>query len=370
VDAEHPLDPCAWRDVGEFVSGLAEDGPLTAVIHPSDEMFRYERAIPYRSREAAAIGYFASGLQILQTVREIVEWRFGGFAGVRSLLDFASGYGRVTRYLVRALSPERITVAEIDSSAVEFQRSVFGVGGFVSSADPERFALDRDFDAILAASFFSHLPERSFERWLRGLCAGVAPGGVLIFSVHGMDLLPDGGSPSPIVFRPVSETDRLDPAEYGTSYVTAEFVRAAVSRSAGAGDRLLAFPRGLAGLQDLYVLLRPPLPESGGLRVSRCPLGTCDGSRIENGIVFLEGWVEGAPDEPAPDVRLVLRSTVAAHLPAESAGPASRRRWSFTFPLSAVAPDDVVRVEARSSRGLTSLLAIGSTRPYLPASPL
>jgi hypothetical protein len=191
-----------------------------------------------------------------------------------------------------------------------------------------------------------------------------------------MDLVADGGCSSSIVYHPMSETDRLDSAEYGTSYVTPEFVRETAPRAAGAGDRVLAFSRGLGGLQDLYVMLRPPLPDSGALRLSRCPLGTCDGSRIANGVVFLEGWVEGgAPGEPSPDVRLFLRESIAANSSAEAApaaapGPASRRRWSFAFPLPAVAPDDVVRVEARSSRGLASMLVIGSTRPYLPAPPL
>jgi SAM-dependent methyltransferase len=372
VEGERLLEPCVWRDVGAYVRRFADErGALCSRIHPADEMYRYERSIPYRSREAAAIGYFATGHQIFRTVREIAEWRFGRFAGVRSFLDFASGYGRLTRFLVRDLPPERITVAEIDPAAVRFQQSVLGVNGLVSGADPEALRFPRLFDMVFAASFFSHLPSLSFGPWLRRLHAAVSPGGLLVFSVHDMHLLPDAETDerAGIVFRPTSETERLDPETYGTSYVTPAFVREAANQAGLDGDRLLAFSRGLCGLQDLFVLLRPPSPDRPDLQVSPCPRGTCDVSRIQDGVVSLEGWVEGGAGERPPDVRLHLREVLAASLPGDAAaGSGSRRRWSFAFPLTAVEPDDVVRVEAESARGLTSILAVGSMRPYLPAA--
>ena len=141
------LQPCAWKDVAAFVGRLGEEGgPLLTEVHPSDEMYLYERSIPYRSREAAAIGYFATGRQIFRTLREIVAWRFGGFDRVGAFLDFASGYGRVTRFLVRAMDPARISVAEVDAAAVRFQERTFGVRGVVSQADPERLPLEQSFD--------------------------------------------------------------------------------------------------------------------------------------------------------------------------------------------------------------------------------
>lgn len=375
ADSEGLVDPCVWPDVAAYLRGLGEErGPVWSRIHPSDEMYLYERSIPFRSREAAAIGYFATGHQIHQTVREIVEWRFGGFTAVRGFLDFASGYGRLTRFLVGALPAPRVTVAEIDSSAVRFQEDAFGVAGLVSHADPGRLRLSASFDVVFAASFFSHLPASSFEPWLRRLRSARSSEGVLLFSVHGMHLLPEteaDASGEGIVFRPVSETARLDGAEYGTSYVTEEFVRGAVARAGGGRDRLFAFPRGLCGLQDLYVLLAPPGINLPDPHPSRCPFGTSDASRIEDGVVTVEGWAQGDLDERPPDVRLYLRDALWAHLPGEpSAAAGSRRRWSFSFPLSAVDPDGVVRVEAQSARGASSLLVVGSTRPYLPAPPL
>ena len=366
---EAPFDPRGWPQVSAYLRGFdAAGGPrLSTRIHPADEMYRFELMAPHRTREAAAILYFATGRQIFQAVEEIVGWRFQGLSGVRSLLDFASGYGRSTRFLLRALAPEKVTVAEIDPGAVRFQQETFGVCGVVSGTDPESLRLEGPFDVVVASSFFSHLPAARFEAWMARLHALVAPGGVLIFSVHGIELLPAGERqpPSGMLFRPVSETLRLEGAEYGTSYVTPEFVRGVTERVAGGGALLLGFPSGLCGFQDLYVLCRPPVPARPDLRLARVPRGALEHSAIEEGIVTAEGWAVGDVDERPPDVRLFLGDRVAAVLPGE--GPAGARRdWRFTFPVAGTDPDVVVRVEAESERGISKILVAATLRPYLP----
>lgn len=369
---EASFDACASPEVAVCVRGLIGGGPaLDARIHPADEMFRYDLAAPYRSRETASLVYLATGHQIFQAVERAVAWRFGGFSGVRSFLDFASGYGRTTRYLVRALEPEKITVAEIDPAAVRFQTETFGVRGTVSGTRPEDFRVDGPFDTILAVSFFSHLPGPRFESWLRRLYDGLPPGGMLIFTVHGMDLLPglEMDRVSGIVFRPVSETTRLDGAEYGTSYVTREFVRTVADRVTGGQGRLVACPYGLCGFQDLYVLLRPPFPSLADLSLARAPWGAIDASGIEGGVARAAGWAMGDSDERPPDVRLYLGDRMAEVSRGEGLRGA-RRRWGFSFPAAAVSPDTIVRIEAVSERGLSRILVAVTLRPYLPADAL
>lgn len=366
-----PFDPGGWPQVAAYLRGFdAAGGPrLSTRIHPADEMYRFELTAPYRTREAAAILYFATGSQIFQAVEEIVGWRFQGLSGVRSLLDFASGYGRSTRFLVRALAPEKITIAEIDPGAVRFQQETFGVRGVVPGTDPEALRLDGPFDVVMASSFFSHLPAARFEAWMARLQTFVAPGGVLIFSVHGMKLVAPGETqpPSGILFRPVSETLRLDGSEYGTSYVTPEFVRGVTERAAGRGARLLGFPFGLCGFQDLYALCRPPVPGGPDLRLARVPWGALEHGAVEDGVATAEGWAVGDFDERPPDVRLFLGDRVAAVSPGQ--GPAGTRRdWRFTFPVAGTDPDAVVRVEAESPRGVSKILVAETLRPYLPGA--
>ena len=264
---EGPFDPCDSPEVAAYVRGLVGAGPpLETRLDPADEMFRYDLATPYASRPTAAVAYFATGRQIFEAVAGVVAWRFQGFGGVRSLLDFASGYGRSTRFLVEALAPGKITVAEIDPAAVRFQQETFGVRGVAAGSEPESLALEGSFDVVVASSFFSHLPAARFEAWLARLYALVALGGVLIFSAHGMGLLPEGEpiEPSGIAFRPVSETQRLEGTEYGTSYVSPEFVRRVAAR--GGRDGRGRAPR-RAALRAVRVSgpLRPlPASRSGG----------------------------------------------------------------------------------------------------------
>lgn len=367
--SEASFDACDSPDVAAYVRRLVGDGAaLETRIHSADEMYRYDLAAPYRSRETAALVYLATGRQIFGAVEGAVVWRFGGFAGVRSFLDFASGFGRTTRYLVRALAREKVTIAEIDPEAVKFQKETFGVRGVVSGARPEDFRVAGPFDAILAVSFFSHLPAARFEAWLRRLYEELAPGGILIFSVHGMDLLPgrEKDRVSGIVFQSVSETTRLEGAEYGTSYVTSEFVRAVADRVAGGEGRLVGCPYGLCGFQDLYALVRPPFAAGPDLHLPRSPWGALDVSAIRDGVARAEGWAVGDSGERPPAVLLYLGDRVAAHSPGEGA-QGTRRRWSFTFPVSAVSPDTIVRVEAQSERGLSHILVAATLRPYLPA---
>jgi SAM-dependent methyltransferase len=368
VTADAAFDPCGSPHVAAFVRRLSErTGPFPTIIHPGDEMYRYHLAMAGQSPDTAAVHYFATGEQIFRAAAQILEWRFGSLDRVSSLLDFASGYGRTTRFLARVLAPERIVVTEIDPGAARFQEEAFGVRGVGTGSEPASFRIERAFDAILAVSFFSHLPAGRFETWLATLYGRLAPGGILVFSVHGMALLP-GLEKDPvtgIVFRPVSETSRLDGSEYGTSYVSPEFVRGVAGRAAP-GASLHGFPFGLTGFQDLYVLVRPPVPPLPPLWLDRYPWGALDGSEIRNGIVSIQGWAAGDAGERPPAVRLMLGEASAGFLPGE--GPVgSQRRWSFGFRVDEIELDTIVRVEAESEKGLSKIILISTLRPHVAA---
>src|SRR5262245_49146982 len=275
-------------------------------------MYAFERS-GLRSEDAAAVAYFFMGHALFETIEEVVAWRFGGFGGVGSFLDFACGFGRVTRFLIRALPPERLVVAELDPGAVAFQKAAFGVRGVVSTTVPSKAELpDRDFDLIFVSSLFSHLPPSRFEEWLRVLYGRLRPSGVLAFSVHGVDRIqdPNVDLSSGFVYIPSSETTRLDTAEYGSAYVSEERVRAFVDRVTREG-RLFANRLAFGGGQDLYLLVRPPVPDLALPALSRVPSGEVENAAIVDGLVSAEGWARGADGETPPSVRLFLRERPA-----------------------------------------------------------
>ncbi|MDQ6894343.1 MAG: class I SAM-dependent methyltransferase [Acidobacteriota bacterium] len=347
--------------VEDFVASLGEPAALSREIDSRDEMFRWNVAGVRGSEAAGAILYFEKGRQIADAFEAALRWRFGA-GGPRTLLDFASGFGRATRFLVGRLPGCRIAVAEIDPEAVRFQERTFGVRGFVSAPTAEEFSPAARFDAITAASFFSHLPARAFEEWLARLYGLLEPGGALVFSTHGRSLRTEPADwTEGIVFDSKSETSRLDGDAYGTSWVTPEFVAGAAARACEGEGSLAAAPFGLCGHQDLYVLARPPSIPAKPLVVPEVPRGELESSALPGGrALAVSGWAEASL---APSVELLVGRTVRERSPAREHG--SRRRWSFEIPIAGVDPDEVIRVAAVSAAGVSRTVAIGTLRPYL-----
>ena len=275
------------------------DGARLA-IHAADDMmnhflWNYGEGRGWQMEQALS-AYFRSGLVIWEHQRRILEWRFGDLAKVGSVLDFASGYGRATRFMIYDLGAERVWAAEIDPDAVRFQEEVLGAHGLLSTPVPEELACPRRFDAILVSSLFTHLPEATFRCWLARLWSLVAPGGLLAFSVHGEALLPPGATLSDrgVHFVSQSESRLLDTELYGSTWVSEGFVRGAVAEVAPGASAAL-FPRGLANFQDLWVVVdstRVDLPavDFSGLDL-RAPLeGFVESCRFEPPRLRIAAW--------------------------------------------------------------------------------
>jgi SAM-dependent methyltransferase len=328
-------------------------------IDPADEMYAFGLHSLRGNPDAAALLYFSVGRLIADSIGSVLAWRFGD-RRPRRALDFAAGFGRVTRFLVRRLAPETITVAEVDPAALEFHRRAFGIETMLSPPDAASFRPGGEYDAVVASSFFSHLAEDRFAPWLAKLWSAVSPGGVLAFSTHGPALLPEGGDMSGgIVFRATSETARLDPAAYGTSWVTPEFVGEAVRRSCD-GGALHAIPFGLDGRQDLYVIVRDPRPPSLSLVIPPVPRGDLDRLDIHGSErLTCEGRLDS---ESGAEVVFLARHEERGRVTLASGQ--EPRMWRFEIDLAGISPDDVLRVEARSA-GRVRILAMGTLRPFL-----
>ena len=348
--------------VEEYVSALTEGDPrFVSEIDPADEMYSYGLHSLRGNRDAAAILYFLTGRQIADTVLAARRWRFENRES-GTLLDFASGFGRATRFLACAVPPGSLSISEIDPVAVAFQESRFGVSGLRSSRAAAEFEPGRRFDAISASSFFSHVPAGPFEEWLGRLYELLNPGGLLVFSTHGATLLPEDADWSQgLVFRGQSETERLDPSEYGTSYVLPEFVEAAAARISGGAAAVHFVPFGLCGHQDLFLLSRPPHLPRRPPSIPRVPRGELHAFEILGGErLVIEGWIEAASES--------LVTFLVENRPLAVSRPGSRetrRTWSFDVPTREISPDAVLRIEASTRAGTVRILAMGTLRPYL-----
>ena len=230
-----------------------------SAIHPADEMFQFFHRSSKRSWPRAAISYLASGESML----EEVEWIFNDIrrplSSVQNFLEFASGYGRFTRFLVCRLDPSIVTVSDIDREAVAFATRAFSVSGFPSTERAVDLHHDRRYEIVFVASLFSHLTLDQWMPWLQRLLGLLEPKGLLIFSTHG--LLPQRvwGKRSHVLapgfyFEETNETrGRLPGDFYGTAYALPEFVERFVA-SNHLGRIVSFYLEALYQWQDVYVL--------------------------------------------------------------------------------------------------------------------
>jgi len=284
-----PIDIGHSRLLATFQSDVlqGESLPVTA-IHPDDYMLRFFIGHHWHHRETAWFDYFRSGWSASRTVHRLLSWHFGEKARSIRLLDFASGFGRVTRFLVQHLPPEQIWISDIFEDGVKFQRERFGVEGFQSSAEPDGLICNERFDCIVASSFFSHLPSATFTPWLKKLISLLRPGGMLIFSVHGEDEGVGSREGGGVRYQASSEICELPGESYGTSWVEESFVRRAASDAAPGFD-CIRFPRALWSFQDVYVLCENASAQRPSIHE---PIGYLESAErsTDSAFLSLSGW--------------------------------------------------------------------------------
>src|SRR5947209_8300046 len=371
--------------VSALLADLGTD-PATVdlAVAARDEMLAFLVEAHRGDRERALFHYFQSGASIADSLGQVLRWRFGEPVNVGRLLDFASGYGRVTRFLVREVPPERISVADVYADGVRFQAERFGVHGLVSTLRPEDFACGERFDAILVTSLFTHLPEERFVAWLRALLGLLNPGGLLAFSAHSPEVLPAGvAMPARgFCFAATSESGSLDTCDYGSTWVTEAFVRQALERALGPGSSAASLhlvERALCNFQDLYLVsLEPGLNFSSlafqgepQVFVERAELATTGSleiagwAAVRNGTVReVEVWLDG--ERLAAGAVGGVRDDVAGVF-----GESHRRsEWACRGRL----PEDisrstaVLRLRAVDGRGRGHVLWAGSVEGLLLAA--
>lgn len=361
-----------------FVRDFVRDrATFVSKIHDNDEMLLWNLGRGEGPTSDPHVNYQIIGRRILSDLSRIVGWAFDGFAGVGAMLDFASGYGRLTRHLVQELPADRIWVSDIQEEAVRFQEETFGVHGIVSAYSPQDLSCDQRFDLVFVASLFSHLPDEVFEPWLKRLYHLLTERGVLVISVHDMALTAPDSKERGISFISDSESERLDPDFYGTSYVSEAYVARAVesvTRRRGAYRRI---PKGLCDYQDLYVVTRPERDDLSDLDTSAGLVGFVDNRFEAENVVTFSGWAHDfSPHGDATEVQALVngrvvdrcaavaeRADVAAHFSDPSAAACG---WSVSLPFNDLSPTDAVALKAVSDCGRELLLLFEPVEMLLP----
>jgi SAM-dependent methyltransferase len=205
---------------------------VNCVIDPRDDIFHFFASHPIAANPVRE--YLADGWRTLSELLMLMESIDAPLTKVRSMLEFAAGFGRFTRHLAPVL-PGRVTVSDVHPGSVDFLKEQLGVRGFYSTPDPEDLRIPGRHDLVFVLSMFTHLPPDRWAPWLRTLFAAVEPGGHLVFTVHhekvpGHEIAygPDG-----TFFTPSSESRELGADEYGTTFTTRAWVESEVRRALG-----------------------------------------------------------------------------------------------------------------------------------------
>jgi SAM-dependent methyltransferase len=167
------------------ISAAAEQSARGAspALHPNDHLLAYIVRFSARSKVSGPGGgvseYFENGKKDAEQIQAVMSRL--NIGSDSKILEFAAGYGRVSRHLAHL----DMTCADIHTDAVEFLTNKIGVRAIASSNEPEKFNPSETYDFIFVLSFFSHLPDRLFGRWLARLSRLLRPNGKLLFTTHG-----------------------------------------------------------------------------------------------------------------------------------------------------------------------------------------
>jgi SAM-dependent methyltransferase len=247
------------RLVRGFREEILAGAPLPSTrIHAEDHMFRFLLDHHHEHRGMAVLDYLRSGHEAARVLLGVLHHRFGlNLEGLR-VLDFAAGFGRVGRHLGTLVPSLDLAAAEMFPRAVAFLRDELGVDSFGSCHEPAAFLPARRFDAVVAASFLSHVPERNFAAWLASLWRLLSDRGLLVFSVLDPGLRRDAPQ-AHFSYEAGSEIPELPGDSYGVAWASEAFVRRAVEEATGGSTFVQRLPRALWSFQDVYVVSPEPL---------------------------------------------------------------------------------------------------------------
>ena len=219
-------------------------------VHPNDGMY--------------AIGspeeYLTAGVSALHCIDHILAQ--SAKQDVRTILDFACGYGRVARFLKSRFPGAEITVSDIDSAAVDFCSRTFGASPIISDRAFTELSIDNRFDLIWCGSLITHIDEQAATRLLRLFHDHLSPGGVCIFTTHGneatkfMEIYGLNQSAQREVLSQFNESG-YGYANYpwcdymGVSVVSQERMTG-IASSAGQWNQIAFIDHGWDNLQDVY----------------------------------------------------------------------------------------------------------------------
>jgi hypothetical protein len=160
-----PEDGTLTPEMEQLNAAAAMQLQVEPSIHPQDFIYRFCCTHPLLTLESGIEYYFQDGRRSSAKLADLLA----GFTDLDPhcvrLLEFASGYGCVTRHF-KKLPQFNLVACDIHQEAIDFLTHKIGVRSIMSKNRPAEFLLPDEYDVVFALSFFSHMPATMFGGWL------------------------------------------------------------------------------------------------------------------------------------------------------------------------------------------------------------
>lgn len=112
------------------------------------------------------------------------------FDGATRAVDFGSGWGRYTRFMLKYIHPDNLYGLEVSRVMVEHCRKSFGMANFIKvESYPPCDLRDNLVDLVFGYSVFSHLAPDCANAWIEEFARIMRPGGLLLMTTQGRSFI-------------------------------------------------------------------------------------------------------------------------------------------------------------------------------------
>ena len=119
--------------------------------------FSSSSLIPSSHQKEAIDYYFKDGQNSAQILLNLITSLYPPTGNPIKLLEFASGYGRVTRHLLNLQANLSITACDIHEEAISFIENKLNNSSILSHPEPEQLKLDSStYDIVFVYPFLSY----------------------------------------------------------------------------------------------------------------------------------------------------------------------------------------------------------------------
>lgn len=127
--------------------------------------------------------YFSVGADALRLVIGALTTQLR--APPKTILDFPSGSGRVTRHFRACFPNAKVVACDLYDYHVEFCVRELGAAGVLSREAIEKVEFGGKFDLIFCGSLLTHFPDDLFKASIRLLADALSPQGIALVTLHG-----------------------------------------------------------------------------------------------------------------------------------------------------------------------------------------